>query len=321
MTLEQIYQLSIDLGIRNDLRGVQVVKDQLSVVRKQYEKLSLKDQEEYDSTLLINPYPDSRLEFGNIDKKIKKVLAGIDMQTPELLIADKLGDIDLVIAHHPEGKSLTKLDQQMHIQAEILADYGVPINIGQGVIRERINEVARKLHSSNNERTIDNARLLDIPFLNAHTTCDNMSAMFIKNIIENAKPKYVGDVLDLIKAIPEYSIASKQGSGPMLFAGSTGNYCGKVVVTEFTGGTNGSELIYERMSHAGIGTIISMHVDEKSRKEAEKNHLNVVVAGHMSSDSLGMNIFLDELEKRGVEIISTSGLIRVSRNKKTIKKR
>jgi hypothetical protein len=35
----------------------------------------------------------------------------------------------------------------------------------------------------------------------------------------------------------------------------------------------------------------------------------------MSSDSIGMNIFLDELEKRGIEIISCSGFIRVSRIK------
>ena len=36
----------------------------------------------------------------------------------------------------------------------------------------------------------------------------------------------------------------------------------------------------------------------------------------MSSDSIGMNLFLDELEKKGIEIIPVSGLIRVSRAKK-----
>jgi len=36
----------------------------------------------------------------------------------------------------------------------------------------------------------------------------------------------------------------------------------------------------------------------------------------MSSDSIGMNLFLDELEKKGIEIIPCSGMIRVSRNKK-----
>jgi hypothetical protein len=40
----------------------------------------------------------------------------------------------------------------------------------------------------------------------------------------------------------------------------------------------------------------------------------VVIAGHMSSDSLGINQFLDELERHGVRTIATSGLIRVHRD-------
>jgi len=38
-----------------------------------------------------------------------------------------------------------------------------------------------------------------------------------------------------------------------------------------------------------------------------------VIAGHISSDSLGVNLLLDELEKKGIEIIPCSGLIRISR--------
>ena len=35
------------------------------------------------------------------------------------------------------------------------------------------------------------------------------------------------------------------------------------------------------------------------------------------SDSIGSNLFLDELEKRGVQVIPASGLIRIKRRKKT----
>ena len=42
--------------------------------------------------------------------------------------------------------------------------------------------------------------------------------------------------------------------------------------------------------------------------------LGMQFAGHMSSDSLGMNLYLDELEKKGAEVIPCSGLIRVSRD-------
>ena len=84
-----------------------------------------------------------------------------------------------------------------------------------------------------------------------------------------------------------------------------------------TGGTHGkgSEKIYERMGHYGIGTVIAMHVGEEDRSEAIKHHVNIVIAGHIASDSLGLNIILDELEKRGVDIIPCSGFIRNSRAK------
>jgi hypothetical protein len=81
-----------------------------------------------------------------------------------------------------------------------------------------------------------------------------------------------------------------------------------------TGGTSGSESSYEKLSQAGIGTIVGMHMTDKHRKEAEKHHFNVVIAGHISSDSLGMNLLLDGIEQKGVEIIPCSGMIRHKRN-------
>jgi hypothetical protein len=72
------------------------------------------------------------------------------------------------------------------------------------------------------------------------------------------------------------------------------------------------------MSAAGVGTIIAMHMPEDHRKLAEKYHLNVLIAGHMASDSLGMNILMDEAQKKGVEILACGGFIRVSRAKKKI---
>jgi hypothetical protein len=102
----------------------------------------------------------------------------------------------------------------------------------------------------------------------------------------------------------------------MLFVGSEDNRAGKIALTEITGGTEGNSKLFEKLSQAGIGIVIGMHLSEEGRKEAEKAHINIVIAGHISSDSLGMNLFLDELEKKGIEIVPCSGLIRYSRIKK-----
>jgi putative NIF3 family GTP cyclohydrolase 1 type 2 len=57
-----------------------------------------------------------------------------------------------------------------------------------------------------------------------------------------------------------------------------------------------------------------MHLSEEHIKEAEKNHVNAVIAGHVASDNLGINLVLDALEKHGeLEIIETSGFKRFKR--------
>ena len=176
--------------------------------------------------------------------------------------------------------------------------------------------MARGISPINHYRGVDAAEMFNIGLMCTHTPTDNLVASFLDKHLKRAKPEYVGDVVDALEEIKEYQIAIEQKSGPKIFVGNRDNYIGKLVLTEITGGTEGAVGIYEKMSQAGIGTIVGMHMAEDRKKEAEKNHVNVVIAGHMSSDSLGMNLFLDELEKRGIEIIPCSGLIRVSRVKK-----
>jgi len=315
MTTKDIYGLAVRLGALSDLRGIDRVKKYLSKIRKQYEALSDTEQAEFDAERLVNPYSDTRVLVDNAKGEINKVLVGIDMETPELLLADHLGDIDLVIAHHPEGRALASLDEVMHLQADILTKYGVPINIAEGVMKNRIAEVSRGLAPVNHNRAVDTAKLLGLDFMCTHTIADNLGARFLFNLIEDNEYELetVQDVVRLLKTIPEYKEAVKHNAGPRITVGHKDNSCGKVAITEFTGGTDGAKEVYEKLAQAGVGTIISMHQKEESRTEAEKYHINVIVAGHMASDSLGMNLFLDELAKQNIEVIATSGLIRIKR--------
>lgn len=311
--------MGIQMGIEADFRGKEGVKKFLEEKRKRYERMSEQEKKEFDKEGLTNPYLDSRIYHIAEDKEIKRVLVGIDIGPAELLIADKLGNIDLVIAHHPVGKGLAHLADVMSLQCDVLNYYGVPINIAERLMKERISEVARGVNAANHQRTVDAAKLLKINLMNFHTPCDNLAAKFLKDLIEKEKPERIRDLMELLKQIPEYQKAIEIGAGPKIFSGSPENHCGKIALTEITGGTEGSAKLYEKMAIAGIGTIVGMHLSEDRKKEAEKANLNVVIAGHMSSDSLGVNLFLDELEKRGIEIVSCSGLIRVSRVSKGMK--
>ncbi|MDD4901472.1 MAG: NGG1p interacting factor NIF3 [Patescibacteria group bacterium] len=314
MTTQQIFDLALKLGMKADLRGAVKVKKYLERVKKKHEAMTASEKKEFDLEKLSNPYSDTRVLVDHGKKNIKKVFAGIDMEGAELLLAESSG-VDLVISHHPAGKALADLHSVMEMQAEVLSQYGVPINIAEAILKVRMSEVSRGTSPINHNRNVDLAKFLKVDYMCTHTVADNLGADFLLNLLKKVKPETVGEVMAMLKSVPEYQAAAQLNAGPKIFVGAPENSCGKIAITEFTGGTNCSKDIYEKLAQAGIGTIIGMHMGEEHRKEAEKYHVNVVIAGHISSDSLGMNLFLDELEKKGVEIVTLSGLIRVKRGK------
>lgn len=314
MKIKEIYNLAIKMGFGADFRGKAKLKKILENRKKEYEKLPKNEKKYFDKEILKNPYSDTRILNIAKDKKIKKVFVGIDIEVSDLLLVKEI-KADLVISHHPLGIALAGLSEVMDLQADVLSSYEVPINVAEKLLEPRTSEVFRSLSPKNTQRVVDAAKILGINLICCHTVCDNLAANYLKEKIDKKKLERVSEVLEEIEKIPEYERAKELKQGPVLFAGKKENYCGKIALTEITGGTEGNPKVYEWLAKAGIGTIIGMHVSEVHRKEAEKNYLNVLIAGHMSSDSLGMNLFLDKLEKRGIKIIPCSGLIRISRNK------
>ena len=324
MTIQEIYDLAIKMGTGADPRGKKGVEKYLERQKKSYEELPERKKEDFDLENLKNPYSDTRILFGDPSINVDKVMAGIDFDTGEVVLADRLNEkgegIDLLIAHHPAGGALASLHEVMDLQVDLLAFYGVPINVAEGLMNERIGEVRRKFGPINHYRSVDAARILNLPFMCIHTVWDNLSWRFMADIFEKREFDTVGEVMEALGKIPEYAQAIKYKAGPSIFVGSEKNRAGKVVVAGFTGGTDASKDIYEKLSQAGVGTVIDMHAPEEHREEAKKHHINLIIAGHIVSDSIGANLFLDELEKRGISVIPASGLIRVSRINRKLKK-
>jgi putative NIF3 family GTP cyclohydrolase 1 type 2 len=312
----EIYELAVQKGIAADLRGEAQIARLLEKQRKEYEELKDSDKAEFDQEKLSNPFSDTRMLYGDENREVRGVLTGIDMEIGEVLLADRLRDkggrIDLIISHHPEGKALAALHDVMHLQEDLLAQLGVPINVAEGILVGRIAQVNRNLMPLNHNRAVDAARALDIPIMCVHTPADNLVTSFLTRLIEEKAPDTVGEVLKVLKGVPEYAAAVKLNSGPAVVVGNEKRRAGKIFV-DMTGGTGGAKEAYEKLAIAGVGTVVGMHIAEEHRKEAEKHNVNVVIAGHIASDSLGMNLFLDELEQRKVAIQACSGLIRISR--------
>ncbi|MCB1196609.1 NGG1p interacting factor NIF3, partial [bacterium] len=159
MKLKDIYRAAIELGIDKDPRGRAGVEAELSELRKAYDNMTDVQKVAFNTERLENPYADSMILHGDPDMEVKSVMVGIDIETGEIVLADRLrekrgGHPNLVFAHHPEGRALAGFYNVMFMQADILNRAGVPINIGEHLIQERHTEVERGIMPINHTRTV-----------------------------------------------------------------------------------------------------------------------------------------------------------------------
>lgn len=320
MKLEAFYKKAVEIGIKNDLRGRDEINILLEEEKEKFQKLEPEEREFFDKDRLFNPFSDTRILTGDGKTEVKKAIVGIDMEVGEILLTYLLNKesgrkIDLIIAHHPEGFALARLYDVMKLQADLLAAYGITVSVAEKLMEKRISEVERRLMPVNHNRSVDVARILGIPMMCIHTPADNCVTSYLKKTFEKEKPAKLKDLLKILKNILEYKNSALNQIPPKIVSGSDSNKCGKIFV-DMTGGTEGSKEIFEKYAASGVSTLVGMHFSEDHLENARKANLNVVIAGHIASDNLGLNLLFDEVEKeRKLEFISVSGFERIRRRK------
>lgn len=242
-------------------------------------------------------------------KGIKKVAFGVDIDTGEIMLAKELG-VDCVITHHPHSKQKVDLYKVMDNQIERMVEAGVPINKAQKALAERKEQVDRNLHVSNYDKAANAAQLLGMPFIAIHSPADLLVEDYLQQYLgDNLQDKpqaKVEDVIELLMEIDEYKKAYAQ---PKVRVGSEKSYAGKVFVT-MAGGTSGGKEVIKAYFEAGIGTLVVMHVPDDVVKAVKAQNIgNIIVAGHMASDSIGINMVIKALEEKGLQVVRLAGVI------------
>lgn len=316
MKLSQAYELAIKTGIKHDPRPKEEIERVLREAKDARDGAK-KAKKHFDEERLWNPYADSRFSWGDGDAEVSRILWGIDIGTGEMVLADRLREkgerVDAVVGHHPLGLAKTSFPEVMWMQTDMYHEVGMPINVAEGIMAPRMKEVLRNVMGSNYNQSVDAGRLLGMPIMNIHTPADNCVQSFLEKKFSKEDPKRLKEIIDRLMEEPEFKIAAEQNSPPNIICGDPNGRCGKVIF-KMTGGTSGPKEVYEKMSQAGVGTIVGMHFPDSHIDEAKKHNVNLVISGHMASDSLGINIIADVWEKKGIETVPFSGLIRVSRN-------
>lgn len=240
---------------------------------------------------------------------IKKVFIGVDMDTAELMLAEKLG-ADCVVSHHPmAGTQIVDFAKVMDIQIDKMMEFGVPINRAQKALRKKTSSVDLNSHVRNFDRASSAARLMNMPYMNIHLPADIIGERTIQKYLNErvgVNPKAtLQDILDALNEFEEYKETLAK---PVIRVGGPSDYTGKIAVL-FAGGTNGGAAVYKSYFDAGVGTIVAMHVPEDVKKAVEEQGFgNIVVAGHMASDSIGLNKIVEAWEKEGLEVVKMSGI-------------
>ncbi len=234
-------------------------------------------------------------------ENIEKILFCIDAGVPELWLAKKLG-YDAVIAHHPPGGiaavNFHKVFKR-HIQQ--MVDAGVPREEAEKAVKRKLEQLEVEAHTRNYAHAINVAELLQIPYMNIHTPLDEvgrkrMTEQIKSKISENSK---VQDVVSALNELTEFKNATTKIK---IRVGKPENPAGKVVVSHGAGTNGGYEVAKTYFKH-GIGTVIYIHISPVDLEKLKmENAGNLIVTGHIASDSVGINPLIHEMEKKSVSI-------------------
>ncbi len=244
------------------------------------------------------------------ERDVERLLVGVDIGVAELLYAQQAG-FDAVLAHHPIGdRAVADFEQVVRRQLDQLRAEGVPSEAAERAVAARIAGRHRAEHMSNVNRTVDTARLIGLPLANVHLAADILGRQAVVDLLEaHDRPGVtVADAVGWFDEFPEMRAAIH---GPEAWIGEPGSPLGRWTVA-MAGGTNGGHPVFREYYRAGVDTIFCMHIAEgdllRLREEAPAN-ANLVVTGHMATDSVGLNQLIAGLEERGISVTRTSGIL------------
>ncbi len=319
MKIQEAYRLAVETGMSKDVRPKDEVDRILADARSTHDALPEDRRELYDTERLWNPYADTRLSYlPDEDIDAVRMMWGIDIGPAEVLLADRLREkgetISAIVGHHPLGTARTRFPEVIALQSDLFHNQGVPINIAEALVGPRMNEVLQAMQGLNYNQAVDAAKLLGIPIMNIHCPADNMVQAYLTDFFEREEPRTLGDLVDSLYKEPEFREAAKCNSPPNIAVGSKTARCGRIVC-KMNGGTSAPKDIYKALADAGVGTVVGMHFPDNHYDAAREAHVNLVISGHMSSDSLGINLLCDVWEREGIDVLPCSGFTRFSRNR------
>lgn len=242
---------------------------------------------------------------------LKRAVFAVDLDSGELALAKQQG-FDVAIAHHPSGGSTwagfpTVLERHL----PIMRGAGVPEAEARAAVRALQDEHGPRTHALNWDRLPSVARLLGLPFMNIHAPADEVGRRVMhETIAAGVGPDArVEGAIHALEALPEFATTRH----PIVVRlGDPGAPLGRWVFVHGAG-TNGGYPVASALFRHGVDTVFYIHVMpdhlKRLREEFAGAGKNLVVTGHIASDSVGINVIVRRLRAEGLEVHTMGGVV------------
>ena len=302
VTLRDLYETSIAIGRELDPRGQAAIERQLQQRRDEYAALPAWQQALYDQERFRNPYGDVRIANGPADTPIGAALVGINMHVPEMLLGVQLAAkgtrIDAFISHHTNsvGISASLAADFMEINVDYLIWEGVPADEARACIFAQMAERLRE-HEDVHRIGPDTAQLLGYPLACIHSPVDLAHRQYFNTLFAREQPQTVGDIVELMLAIPEMQEAAHIGAVPRIMTGTPEQSAGRIHA-KFAGGYAYPPSAFPLLAKAGVNTVVQVSAGAASVAACQEHGIALVRLPHYATDNVGENLVLDELMRR-----------------------
>ena len=317
MTVREIYDFCIQEGMCVDPRGPEGLRPHFERVKRDYESLSEAGKEQFEKERLTIPFGDVGVLAGDEEAEVRGMMVGINIGPAEAVVAARLRDqghpIDALFPHHTSGQpSLISPQDALEVQADMMVEIGVPEPAALKIMARQ----AAGIRKGVSKGLVQVAELLGLAVINIHTPVDNHADQYVRDLVEREQPEAVGDLVALLRTIPEYEATGDEP--PYAAVGSDSEPLGKMYIF-LTGGWSPSVEAREAIVRAGVGTFIwPVHPSADEVSWFGERNVNVVVYPHNAADSLGLNLLLDKLIDRAggdMEIVAVGDFARIDHRK------
>ena len=244
--------------------------------------------------------------------EMKRILFGIDIDLADVMFAKERG-YDGVIGHHPIGMTAkTHFFEVMNRQKMLMEEIGASPEEAEEALKERRGDLEYAGKGANYDRNVTAYKMFGLPVMNLHIVLDIVTEHAVRDRIYPLFPegnnKSLADIIDVLMTFEEYHISPVK---PAVILGEPDDPCGLPIVA-FANGTFGGPEVLKTYWKYGRDTAVYMHIplSDVKKIQEDEDHKNLIIAGHMASDSIGINIFIDALIEQGMEVDTFNGVVR-----------